>query len=157
MNAELDKAVGMFSNPSSEKVSGKELHEQTEYHTSDHWRWRMKMAEKIASELEAERFGVIGLYVFGSTKNAISGPGSDIDLIVHVDKSKCNLKELSLWFEGWSLALSEMNYLRTGYKASGMLDVHYVTDEDIKNKASYAAKIGAVTDAARSLKLKSIN
>jgi hypothetical protein len=29
--------------------------------------------------------------------------------------------------------------------------VHWVTDEDLKKKTSYAAKIGAVTDAARPL------
>ncbi|MFA5805101.1 MAG: PEP/pyruvate-binding domain-containing protein [Melioribacteraceae bacterium] len=154
MNAEIDEAIGMFAQPSTETSLEKEYKEIVEYHPSDYWRWRMKMAEKIASELDSDRFGVKGIYVFGSTKNAVSGPGSDIDLIVHIEKEKCNMKELSLWFEGWSLALSEMNYLRTGYKSSGLLDVHYVTDEDIKNKSSYASKIGAITDAARPLKVK---
>ena len=153
-NAELDEAIGMFAAQSTETNVEKEYREINEYHPSDYWRWRMKMAEKIALELDSDRFGVKGIYVFGSTKNAISGPGSDIDLIVHIEKGKCNIKELSLWFEGWSLALSEMNYLRTGYRSSGLLDVHYVTDEDITNKSSYASKIGAVTDAARPLKFK---
>ena len=156
MNAELDEAIGMFANPSSESVAEKEYRESVEYHPSDHWRWRMKMAEKIASELDQNRFGVKGIYIFGSTKNAVSGPGSDIDLIIHIDKTKCDINMLNLWFEGWSLALSEMNYLRTGYRAQGLLDVHYVTDEDIKNKSSFASKIGAITDAARPLKLKSV-
>jgi hypothetical protein len=31
------------------------------------------------------------------------------------------------------------------------LDVHFVSDEDIAGKSSFAAKIGAVTDAARQL------
>jgi predicted nucleotidyltransferase len=154
MNAEIDEAIGMFAQPSTETSLEKEYKEIVEYHPSDYWRWRMKMAEKIASELDSNRFGVKGIYVFGSTKNAVSGPGSDIDLIVHIEKEKCNIKELSLWFEGWSLALSEMNYLRTGYRSSGLLDIHYVTDEDIKNKSSYASKIGAITDAARPLKFK---
>jgi len=114
----------------------------------------MKMAEKIAAELDGKRFGVKGMYVFGSTKNAVSGPGSDIDIIVHIDKEKCNLTNLNTWFEGWSLCLSEMNYLRTGYKSQGLIDLHIITDDDIKNKSSYAVKIGAVTDAARMLKLK---
>jgi hypothetical protein len=157
MNAENEKAVGMFANPSSAEISiEKEPKEIFEYQPSDHWRWRMKMAEKIAEELDGERFGVKGIYVFGSTKNAVSGPGSDIDLIVHIDKSKCNLDTLSLWFEGWSLALSQMNFLRTGYKSDGLLDVHYVTDEDIEKKSSFAAKIDAVTDSARLLKMKSV-
>ena len=46
-----------------------------------------------------------------------------------------------------------MNYLRTGYRADGLLDVHYVTDEDIENQTSYAVKIDAVTDAARKLEI----
>jgi hypothetical protein len=45
-----------------------------------------------------------------------------------------------------------MNYLRTGYKSEGLLDVHYVTDDDIEKQTSFAAKIGAVTDAARRLR-----
>ena len=44
-----------------------------------------------------------------------------------------------------------MNFLRTGYETDGLLDVHIITDEDIKNRTSYAVKIGAVTDAARPL------
>jgi len=49
--------------------------------------------------------------------------------------------------------LVEMNYQRTGYKTGNILDVHYVTDEDIINKTSYAIKIGAVTDAAKPLRI----
>ena len=44
-----------------------------------------------------------------------------------------------------------MNYLRTGYRCTDLLDVHVVTDEDIERRTSFAAKIGAVTDAARPL------
>ncbi|MCX7797257.1 MAG: pyruvate, phosphate dikinase [Melioribacter sp.] len=155
MNAELDEAIAMFVPPSLDIKIEKEIKESVEYHTSDHWRWRMKMAEKIASELDGERFGVKGIYVFGSTKDASSGPSSDIDLIVHIDKEKCKRYELELWFEGWSLCLSEINYLRTGYKTDGLLDVHYITDDDIENKTSFALKINALTDAAHPLKMKS--
>jgi len=51
--------------------------------------------------------------------------------------------------------LSEINYLRTGVKTQGLLDVHYITDDDIENKTSYALKISALTEAAHPLKLKS--
>ena len=60
---------------------------------------------------------------------------------------------LASQIEGWSRALAEVNYLRTGYRMDGMLDVHLVTDADIENKTSFAAKIDAVTDAARPLVL----
>jgi len=47
-----------------------------------------------------------------------------------------------------------MNFLQTGHRTGGLLDVHIVTDEDIETKTSFAVKIGAVTDAARPLPLK---
>jgi len=65
-----------------------------------------------------------------------------------------NVLELLLWFEGWSLALSDINYQRTGYKTDGLLDVHFVTDKDIKDKTSFAVKIDAITDAAKLLQMK---
>ncbi|RPH53950.1 hypothetical protein EHM82_07585, partial [bacterium] len=100
-----------------------------------------------------ERFGVKALYLFGSTKNASAGPGSDIDLLVHVTGDPEKRILLEAWLEGWSWSLAELNYQRTGYRSDGLLDVHYLTDEDIARGDSYAARIGAVTDAARPLDL----
>src|SRR4030042_238314 len=62
--------------------------------------------------------------------------------------SRVQKQELLLWLEGWSLSLAEQNYLRTGYMTEGLLDVHLVTDSDIKNRTSYAVKIDAITDPA---------
>ena len=112
------------------------------------------MAERIAGELDGHRFGVKGFYVFGSTKNATAGPGSDLDVIVHFSGQQQQRDELALWLDGWSLCLAEMNYLRTGYKSTGLLDVHWITDEDIAKRTSFAVKIDAVTDAARPLPLR---
>ena len=75
-------------------------------------------------------------------------------MIVHFSGRQRQRDELSLWLDGWSLCLAEMSYLRTGYKSTGLLDVHWVTDEDIAKRTSFAAKIDAVTDAARPLPLK---
>jgi hypothetical protein len=47
-----------------------------------------------------------------------------------------------------------MNYLRTGYKTEGLLDVKIVTDADFANASSFASKIGAITDPARALTLR---
>ena len=93
------------------------------------------------------------LYIFGSVKNATAGPGSDIDLLVHDEGEGPKREKLALWLEGWSLSLAEINHLRTGFRSEGLLDIHYVTDEDIARKTSFAVKIGAVTDAARPLEL----
>lgn len=154
LNAELDEAVGILVPPTAEKVEGEKKAKIEEHPASSSWQWRFRMAEHIASQLDPDRFGVKGLYIFGSTKTASAGAGSDIDLLIHFTGTKEQRELLGHWLEGWSLSLAEMNYLRTGYKTEGLLDVHIVTDEDIQNKNSYAVKIGAVTDPARELPLK---
>jgi hypothetical protein len=111
------------------------------------------MAEKIAAGLDGDRFGVKSLYVFGSVKNATASPSSDINLLIHDEGVDRKREELDLWLDGWSRSLAETNFLRTGYQSEGLLDVHYVTDEDIEKRTNCAVKIGAVTDAARPLAL----
>jgi len=118
-----------------------------------HWKWRLRAAEQIAAKLNPEKFGVKRFFVFGSTKNATAGPGSDIDLLIHFTGNNKQLHDLNTWLDGWSVSLDYTNFLKTGYKSDGLLDVHIVTDEDIQNRTSFAVKIGAVTDAARELKL----
>ena len=115
--------------------------------------WRLRMVERLAAHLDPERFGLKGLWVFGSTKNATAGPGSDIDILIHFVGSDQQRQDLLLWVEGWSLALSEINYVRTGYRTDGLLDVRLISEKDIESRTSYAVKIGAVTDPARALPL----
>lgn len=119
-----------------------------------HWIWRKEMTQIIAEKLDMEKFGVKGIYLIGSTKNANAGPASDIDLLIHVEPNPNQNLELKAWIEGWSLCLSEINYSKTGYKTDGLIDLHLITDEDIKNKNSFASMIGAVSDGAKPLKLK---
>jgi len=117
------------------------------------WSWRMQMAEAITAHMDPGRFGVAGFYVFGSTKNANAGLQSDIDLLIHFRGTDSQHKELLTWLEGWSLCLSEINYMLTGLETDGLLDIHIITDEDIEKRTSYAVKIGAITDPARPLPL----
>jgi hypothetical protein len=153
MNADLEEAVAILTEASlTVELEKKKAKSQLLPGATDtHWRWRLQAVESIAAQIDPDRFGVKGLYIFGGTKNATAGPQSDIDLLVHFQGSESQRKELLTWLEGWSLSLSEMNYLRTGYKTKGLLDVHIITDEDIQNRTSFASKIGAVTDAARPL------
>lgn len=122
----------------------------------EHWRWRFRMAERIAARLDSERFGVKALYLIGSTKNATAGAASDIDLLVHFTGTEEQRKDLTAWLEGWSCCLAEMNFLRTGYRSHGLLDAHLITDADIAMKSSYAVKIGAISDSARELPMKKL-
>ena len=154
LNAELERAVAMLAHPDEEAAARPAPRPgRTAPPQERHWFWRLRMAEKIAAELDADAFGVAALYVFGSAKNASAGPGSDIDLLVHFRGNRNQRDRLLAWFDGWSRALAEMNYLETGVRREGLLDVHLVTDQDIERQTSWAVKIDAVTDAARPLPL----
>ncbi len=61
---------------------------------------------------------------------------------------------MELWFQGWSMALAEMNRLRTGLSSSGLLDVKFITDDDVAKGRGEAAKIKAAEDPARELPLQ---
>ncbi len=123
-------------------------------HADDHWLWRKQIVELMAERLDFERFGIKGIYLIGSTKNAKAGPASDIDIIVHVADDRNNHNGLKAWIEGWSLCLSEINFNRTGYKTDGLIDLHLITDDDILKKTSYGVMIGNHTDGASPVKIK---
>ena len=152
LNADLDEAMGVFDYPHEREEAvaspGDQLSEAPE---DAAWRWRIQMAERLATDIDLARFGVQAIYLIGSVKNGTSGPGSDIDLLIHDNGPGEEREALGLWLDGWSRSLAEMNYLRTGYSSDGLLDVHYLTDEDIAKRTSFAVKIGAITDAARLL------
>lgn len=159
MNADLEEAVGFLAEPGpalAAPLPGPSIPRPgwiaaPEPPHEEHWQWRLRMAEQMASQLDPERFGVKDVWVFGSTKNATAGPASDIDLLVHFTGTEEQRKILTAWLEGWSLSLAEINYIRTGYRSGGLLDARLISDEDIRNRTSYTVKIGAVTDPARRL------
>jgi len=117
-----------------------------------HWIWRNEIAQRIADKFDLARFGAKALYLIGSTKNATSGPASDIDFMVHFVGDVHQEREMRCWFDGWSLCLAEENFHRTGYKTDGLIDLHIITDKDIENKNSFAVMINRVTDRAKLLK-----
>ncbi|MCD4775115.1 MAG: nucleotidyltransferase domain-containing protein [Candidatus Aegiribacteria sp.] len=120
----------------------------------EHWLWRQRMAETMASNIDPDQYGIKGIYLFGSTKNATAGPCSDIDLLIHFEGDDRTREQLESYLNGWDVSLCEMNYIRTGFKTEHLLDVHIVTDKDIEEKQSYALKIGSVNDPARPLEMK---
>lgn len=149
MNADQNLAVAIIEEEDEtyEKVA-QSRSRRDKRAREDHWRWRFQTAEQLAASLDPDRFGVKGIYLFGSTKNATAGPQSDIDLIIHFIGTDEQRNDLNLWLEGWSLSLDEFNRRRTGHATGGLLNVNFVTDEDIQKRSSYAVKIGATTDAA---------
>ena len=155
MNADRELALARLTRPSkvieleAKKVKGHIYRQATDVH----WRWRLQAAESIGSNIDPQRFGVVGFYIFGSANNATAGPESDIDLLIHFRGAEAQREDLLTWLDGWNSCLTVENYQRTGYKVSSLLDVHLITDDDIQNRTSFATKIGAVSDAARPLTL----
>jgi len=154
MNADLEEAIAYLGNPGKDKEKHSNQPEYFEAKDENFWYWRKKACESLAANIDSKKLGIKDMYMFGSVKNANSGPASDIDLLIHFEGSSRQKKELISYLEGWSMCLDHFNYLKTGYKTGGLLDVHIITDEDIKKKNSYAVKINAVTDAALKLDMK---
>ncbi|MFH0816017.1 MAG: PEP/pyruvate-binding domain-containing protein [Methanobacteriota archaeon] len=119
----------------------------------NHSAWRMGKAKEIADALDPQLYGVVALYVVGSSKEYTAGLGSDIDLIVHHRGTEDQKEDLLAWLKGWSVKLAAENYVRTGYKCDGLLDVHVVTDKDIQEKGSWATHIDSVYGKAKELQL----
>lgn len=150
LNADICRAIAYLDSEKSDKEIGSKEADKV----NEHWKWRYNIVEKLASSLDGEQYGVKGIYLFGSVKNATAGIQSDIDLIVHIVENNDKMKELENWFNGWSCAISELNKERAGVYVDNILDIHYITDTDIANNDSYASKINAVTDRAHPLEMK---
>jgi len=155
MNADIGETLAYLSNHTVELPKPVKHVEFDDNHGDEHaWRWRYYMAEQLASSLDPELYGVQAIYLFGSVNNGTAGPHSDIDMLVHFRGTPEQRSDLEKWLNGWSLCLAEINYLKTGYKMNGLLDIHFINDEDIKNKTSYAIKIDNITEPARKLTMK---
>ena len=155
MNADLDMAVGILSPRSSFSIDEDEHSVYTVTKRTDHWHWRSEMVEKMASQLDPQRFGVKSLYLIGSTQNTTAQAGSDIDLLVNFSGTKAQKNELLTWLDGWSLCLDEINFLRTGFKAGGLLDIHFVTEDELSDLKSLSEKLNLNIDGLRELPLTS--
>lgn len=157
MNADLEKAVAYIDNPAATDAEANpylnEIEDESEHIDNQGWKWRHYMAEQIAAKMDLEAYGVKGIYLFGSTNAGTARLNSDIDLLIHFAGTPKQKQELDRWLKGWSMALAEMNYLKTGYRSEGLLDVHYITDQDIKDKTSYTLKINSCYDPALPLRV----
>jgi predicted nucleotidyltransferase len=114
----------------------------------------MKKVMEIAEELDPELYGIEALYLVGSTKTGDAGPASDIDLIIHHTGTDEQKEKLLSWFEEKGKKLAKENKDRTGMKTDNLLDVHIITDEDIKNKTSWATHLTSPYMGVRKISLK---
>lgn len=121
--------------------------------SDEHWKWRLKMVQIIADKTDFKYYGIKAMYIIGSTKEATAGPASDIDLMVHFIGTEDQEKLLTAWIDGWNHSLSEFNRQKTGYSLKdGIIDLHLISDEDIRQSNSFAVMIGNINNPARLLK-----
>ncbi|MCU0850800.1 MAG: nucleotidyltransferase domain-containing protein [Candidatus Thermoplasmatota archaeon] len=121
---------------------------------SDHLTWRTMKIEEITQALDPDLYGIQGMYLIGSTKDGSAGPTSDIDLLVHFNGTEEQKDKLMAWFDEWGKKLAIENKERTGFVTDALLDVHIITDEDIKKKSSWASHITSPYQTVRKLALK---
>lgn len=157
LNSDLEQAVAFLNDEQKSHIDKEKAEEPRQANwriaeAKEHWQWRYYMAKQIAENIDIEKMGVKGVYLFGSTSSGNSGMGSDIDLLLHVDGDDKQRRLLKSWLDGWSQALAKINFLHTGYDAGKLLDFHLVTDQDIKNKDSYALKIVSAIDPVEKLR-----
>ena len=162
MNGEEEQAIGYLTQPKSEefkqgekfKKQEKLITEQDSKSDDSHWRWRYHMAESLAESLDFSELGIKGIYIFGSTNSGTAGPSSDIDLLIHFVGDQKQRQRLMNILTGWSQSLAEMNYMKTGYRCDGLLDIRLVSDKDLAKEDIFASEIGDAKASAQPLKVK---
>jgi len=120
---------------------------------SDHWQWRMKKAKQMGRQLDPDTYGIKELYVVGSTKEATAGPESDIDLIVHFEGGEEKRDRLKNFFDRWDQRIIQENERRIGKRMDNILDVHFITDEDLKKGTSWSSHITSRHKSAKKIPL----
>jgi len=74
--------------------------------------------------------------------------------LVHFKGTEEQKEKLLAWFDNYGKKLDEENQERTGIKTSNLLDVHIITDEDIRKKDSWATHITSPYMSVKKIPLK---
>jgi hypothetical protein len=148
----IERSLEILEKPEGEKSIKNEDHHLLTNKQDQYSIWRWQMAQLIADRVDIKDYGIKGIYLIGSSKNMNSGPASDIDLMIHMDENTEKRSRLSTWLDGWSQCLSEINFQQTGYKTSDLLDIHFISDDDIARKTSFAVMLNSKENTARRLR-----
>jgi predicted nucleotidyltransferase len=150
-NRKLKESIQYLNEKSDEKPDFQSLLKPK---SDEHWKWRYEMAQTIAEKTTFKYYGIQAIYIIGSVKEATAGAKSDIDLLIHFEGSEEQKNMLKSYFDGWSQALADLNYRKTGQEIKeGLIDLHIITSADIeKGENSFAAMIKSHSNSARILK-----
>jgi pyruvate,water dikinase len=151
MNGDTDEAMGLLAAP-ARPGGWSDRPGEADPAADEPWRWHQRLAERLAARLDAQRFGVRAAYLLGSPQGAAAAPAGPLDLLLHVDGDPARRHDLELWLAGWSQAIAEMSWLRTGAERGHLLHAHFVTDDEVAAGQGLAARIDAPVDPARPLR-----
>ena len=153
LNADDEEAIGFLTDPSTKAFYNTANIIKSESSLYEPWQMRTRLAETIVSKLEGKKYGVKGVYLFGTTHNKTATLNADVDLIIHFDGDEEQKKLLSEWLRGWNESLGEMNYHQTGVRVEKFVDVFFVTEEDILEKNYYAEVMNQENGKSRRLQM----
>ena len=111
---------------------------------------RYVIAKKVARYLGKLQCGIRGVYLYGSTMNDEAGLGSDIDLLVLVERKRDQARILLLQLD-LALLTSYRTLIGEGYSPATLLDVHFVDGEEEKAHRGYGAVLHSLHTSPVSL------
>ncbi|MBX3042367.1 MAG: pyruvate, phosphate dikinase [Candidatus Kapabacteria bacterium] len=155
LNADMGVAMCLLADSSISQsyTANTELVQKSDSYYDEPLQWRKRMAESLALKMDAARFGVKGVYLFGTVFNETASANSDIDLLVHFEGSEDQRRELNTWFEGWNHCLSQINYNRSGYYIEKFLDITYISEKDFKDQKYYVDLMDSANHSSRKLSM----
>lgn len=153
-NADENRAVGLFVEAHTKPLFEKEIAASTQNIASEFSNWRMKMVEAIANGLDRNEFSVKRFYVLSSSVDDTARPNADIDIILHLDGTPQQKKNMQNWLGGWNLCLREIHFQRTGYRIDNFLDVKFITDFDIRYNTVIVQNLNQNIDSYKELSVK---
>jgi predicted nucleotidyltransferase len=105
------------------------------------WEIRWKFVEKMVEKLNPQKYGVKGVYLFGTVFSKTASETSDVDLLFYIDSNSETRGKLESWLEPWNELLKEIIYIHTGYNHPKPLDVYFITKEEINSENYYYNEI----------------
>ncbi len=105
------------------------------------WEIRWKFVEKLVSKISPMKFGIKGIYLYGTVFTKSASDASDVDILVHYDGDPRHKELMDAWFEPWNIMLQEIIYINTGFLRPKPLDVHYITDAELVPENYYFSEI----------------
>jgi predicted nucleotidyltransferase len=109
---------------------------------------RLEIVNIVSRLICKESLGIKDLYLIGSTKNRTAADNSDIDIIIHYNGNEESKIKIKNWFSDLTEMIVEKFSTIHKPDLSDIFDLHFITDDDLRNKTSYAVMIESKNNSA---------